>query len=141
MKARWAAAAATIAVTAAALAWGRRRYLLVTVVGHSMAPTYRDGQRLLVRRGRYTVGDVVMFRAPDSMRFSISWLVKRAAALPGDPVPPDVAARFGPGTVPPGRLVVRSDAPDGLDSRQLGFIDSRDVVGAVCWARATPSPA
>jgi signal peptidase I len=134
---RRAAAAGTIAGIAAALAWGRRRYLLVTVVGRSMAPAYRDGQRLLVRRGRYAVGDVVMFRAPDTVRFSVPWLVKRAVALPGDPIPPDVAVLLGPGTVPPGRLVVRSDAPDGVDSRQLGFIDSCDVVGTVCWARAT----
>ncbi len=118
----------------AGLAWGRRRYLLVTVVGRSMLPAYRDGQRLLVRRSRYVVGDVVMFRAPDTMRFSVPWLVKRVAALPGDPVPPDIAAICGPGTVPPGRLVVRSDAPDGLDSRQLGFIDSRDVTGTVCFS-------
>lgn len=127
------------AVTAAALGvgiallWGRRRFLLVTVVGHSMAPTYRDGQRLLLRRGRYAVGDVVMFAAPDSAGFDVDWLVKRAVALSGDPVPPDIATLTGARTVPRGRLVVRSDAAEGLDSRQLGFIDSRDVIGAICW--------
>jgi signal peptidase I len=117
----------------AALLWGRRRFLLVTVVGQSMAPTYHDGQRLLLRRGRYAVGDVVMFAAPDRAGFDVDWLVKRAVALSGDPVPADVAALTGAGTVPRGRLVVRSDAAKGLDSRQLGFIDSRDVIGAVCW--------
>lgn len=116
-----------------ALAWGRRRFLLVTVVGQSMAPTYRDGQRLLVRRGGYATGDVVMFRAPQAVRSSVGWLVKRAAALAGDPVPPDFAAVLGTGTVPAGSLVVSSDAAGGLDSRQLGFINVSDVVGAVCW--------
>jgi signal peptidase I len=129
-----AAAVSTAALGAgAALIWGRRRFLLVTVVGNSMAPTYRDGQRLLLRRGRYAVGDVVMFPAPDRPGFDVDWLVKRAVASSGDPIPPDVAALTGAGTVPRGRLVVRSDAAEGLDSRQLGFIDSRDVVGAVCW--------
>jgi hypothetical protein len=129
-----AAAASTAALGAGAvLLWGRRRFLLVTVVGQSMAPTYRDGQRLVLRRGRYAVGDVVMFPAPDRAGFDVDWLVKRAVALSGDPVPPDVAALTGADTVPRGRLVVRSDAAQGLDSRQLGFIDSRDVIGAVCW--------
>jgi signal peptidase I len=130
---RRAVAVGVIAGAAAALAWARRRYLLVTVVGRSMAPAYHDGQRLLVRRGRYAVGDVVMFRAPGPVQFSVPWLVKRVAALPGDSIPPDIATACGPGTVPPGRLVVLSDAPDGLDSRQLGFIDSQDVTGKVCW--------
>ena len=129
-----AAAVATAALGAgAALLRGRRRFLMVTVVGHSMAPTYRDGQRLLLRRGRYGVGDVVMFPAPDREGVDVDWLVKRAVALPGDPVPPDVAALTGADTVPQGSLVVRSDAAKGLDSRHLGFIDGRDVIGAVCW--------
>ena len=126
------AAIATLA-TAGALIWARRRFLLVTVVGNSMSPTYHDGQRLLVRRGRYAAGDVVMFRAPDTVRFDVAWLVKRAVALAGDPVPPDMTASVGAATVPPGHLVVRSDAAGGLDSRRLGFIDSHDVIGAVTW--------
>ena len=128
-----AAGSAAVLGAGAALVWGRRRFVVVTVVGRSMAPTYRDGQRILLRRGRYAVGDVVMFPAPDRPGFDVGWLVKRAVALSGDPVPADVAALTGAGTVPRGRLVVRSDAPEGLDSRHLGFIDSRDVVGAVCW--------
>ena len=128
-----AALAAAALGAGAALVWGRRRFLLVTVVGNSMAPTYRDGQRILLRRGRYAVGDVVMFPAPDRPGVDVDWLVKRAVALPGDPVPPDVAALTGVGTVPRARLVVRSDAAQGLDSRQLGFIDGREVIGAVCW--------
>lgn len=130
-----AASAAAAALSAGAvLLWGRRRFLLVTVVGQSMAPTYRNGQRLLLRRGRFAAGDVVVFPAPKGPGFNIPWLVKRAVAVAGDPVPPEFPALVEQhGTVPPGRLVVLSDAAEGLDSRRLGFIDSRDVVGAVCW--------
>jgi signal peptidase I len=128
-----AAAAAAVPAGLAALAWARRRFLLVTVKGNSMAPTYRDGQRLIVRRGRYAAGDVVMFRAPGHLPARVDWLVKRAVAVPGDPVPADMADRAHAAVVPPGRLLVRSDAPDGLDSRQLGLIDDRDVLGVVCW--------
>lgn len=118
----------------AVLLWGRRRFLLVTVVGQSMSPTYRHGQRLLLRRGRFAAGDVVMFPAPEAPGSNVPWLVKRAVAVAGDPVPPEFVALVEQhGTVPPGRLVVRSDAVEGLDSRRLGFIDSQDVVGAVCW--------
>ena len=42
-------AAAVLAL--AALAWhARRRYVGVTVVGHSMMPTFHHGQKLLARR-------------------------------------------------------------------------------------------
>ena len=49
----------------------RRRYLLVTVLGESMLPTYRPGERVLVRRtppDALRVGQVVVLRghgAPD----------------------------------------------------------------------------
>jgi signal peptidase I len=129
--------AAAVGVTAigvvgagwAVLGWARRRFMLITVRGTSMAPTYRNGERLIVRRGGYAAGDVVLFRAPAPHR--VQWLVKRAVAVGGDPVPADLLARAGVSVVPPGRLLVRSDAPDGLDSRHLGLIDGRDVVGVV----------
>lgn len=110
----------------------RRRVILVTVRGQSMAPTYRDGERLLVvRRSRYAAGDVVMFRTPISHLVDVEWLVKRATAVAGDSIPGDLQARIGLPIVPAGRLLVRSDAADGLDSRQLGLIDACDVLGVV----------
>jgi signal peptidase I len=109
----------------------RRRVVLVTVRGRSMAPTYTDGERLLVvRRSRYTAGDVVMFRSPRQLA-DVEWMVKRAAAMAGDTVPDDLQAKVGAAIVPAGRLLVRSDAADGLDSRHFGLIDAGDVLGVV----------
>lgn len=45
------------------LLWARRNLLLVSVVGDSMAPAYRSGDQVLVRRvaaGRLRTGDVVV---------------------------------------------------------------------------------
>jgi len=115
------------------LTWARRHFIVVTVNGDSMAPAFRDGDRVFLRRGGYRLGDVVMFRAPayvSSLPHGVEWMMKRAAAIAGDPVPADLADRAGTGVVPAGQLLVRSDAPNGLDS-QLGLIDDRDVVGIV----------
>lgn len=61
--------------------------------------------------------------------------MKRVAAVAGDPVPANLAKRAGCGTVPAGPLLIRSDAPDGLDSRQLGLIDDHDVIDVVSARR------
>jgi signal peptidase I len=127
-----AAAGPVLAVTG--LAWARRRFMLITVRGTSMNPAYADGERVLLRRGGYATGDVVMFRPPVPLPGGMQWLVKRVAAMPGDPVPADMAARAAVPVVPAGRLLVRSDA-GGLDSRHLGLIDSRAVAGKVCSPR------
>ncbi len=109
----------------------RVRYAMATVKGNSMAPTYMNGERLLVRkRSRFTAGDVIVFSAPASQVSDVELLVKRVAAVSGDPVPEEFAAVCAL-EVPPGMLLVRSDAPRGLDSRQLGFIDGRHVIGVV----------
>jgi signal peptidase I len=138
------------ALSAGCLAWARRRLVLITVKGDSMAPAYRDGQRLLVRRAACRTGEVVVFRPPSPRVYDVDWMVKRAVAVAGDPVPADLSGfatvvAGGSGgssprvsTVPGGRLLVRSDAPDGIDSRQLGLIDDRDVLGVVCYPRARP---
>jgi signal peptidase I len=137
--ARRAAGGLTVAAVAATvLIWARRRYMLITVRGTSMTPTYADGQRLLLRRGGFAAGDVVMFRSPMRFAGGMDWLVKRVAAMPGDPVPADMAERAAVAVVPPGRLLVRSDA-GGLDSRHLGLISQQDVVGRVCPARSGPA--
>jgi signal peptidase I len=135
-------AAGVLTVTAGAatvLVWARRRFMLITVRGTSMTPTYADGERLLLRRGGYATGDVVVFRSPMRIPDGMKWLVKRVAAMPGDPVPADMAGRTPMAVVPPGRLLVRSDAV-GLDSRQLGLIEHHDVLGKVCTARPAPVP-
>jgi signal peptidase I len=124
---------------AAVLVWARRHFILITVVGSSMTPAYADGERLLLRRGGYATGDVVMFRSPEHFPGEMEWLVKRVTAMPGDPVPADMAERAAAAVVPPGRLLVRSDA-GGLDSRQLGLIDQHDVIGRACPSRPAARP-
>jgi type IV secretory pathway protease TraF len=61
------------------------------------------------------------------------WIIKRAAAVPGDLLPPEIAQRLDtpPGaTVPPGRLLVLGDNPAGsTDSRTLGYIPGEDLLG------------
>src|SRR5690606_13549337 len=68
-----------------------------------MLPSYRSGDRVLIRRLRGSKlgrGQVVVFEAaldgrwrtgPLSAPEKSEWLIKRVAALPGDPVPPEVA--------------------------------------------------
>jgi len=129
---------AALAAGCLALAWARRNLILITVRGDSMAPAYHSGQRLLVRRGGYQTGEAVVFRPPPSRVHDVEWLVKRAVAVGGDPVPADLSERATVAVVPAGQLLVRSDSPDGLDSRQLGLIDNRDVLGVVCYPRTRP---
>jgi signal peptidase I len=129
-----AAASVVVLICAGLLAivLARQRVMLVTVRGKSMAPTYRDGERLLlVRRSGYARGDVVMFRTPVRHLVDVDWMVKRAVAIAGDGIPDDLQAQMGMATVPAGRLLVRSDAIDGLDSRHFGLIDAGDVLGVV----------
>jgi signal peptidase I len=131
----FAGAAVLAASTVLASRWTRRNLVLITVRGDSMTPTYRNGQRLVVRRGGYSAGEVVVFRPPSRRIYDVDWIVKRAVAVAGDPVPADLTEQAAAEVVPAGRLLVRSDAPDGLDSRQLGLIDDRDVLGVVRYPR------
>lgn len=125
-----------LAAVAGAL-WARRRYVLVTVEGTSMAPTLSDGDRVLVRRRRVdqvTTGDVVVLEPPLTPagfgppgRDGRQWNIKRAVALPGDPVPPGIGD--GVDRVPAGALVVLGDNIDSVDSRQRGFFDADRLLG------------
>jgi len=109
------------------MAW----WIRVTVRGNSMSPTLHDGQRLLARRLRRSPRrrEVIVFRVPDP---ELPHRIKRVAAVAGDPVPdwlapamPDVPQ------VPPGFVAVEGDNARSQDSRQLGLVDCRDIVGAV----------
>lgn len=107
--------AALLAVVAfgIAIAGARRRWIVVTVVGSSMAPTLRDGQRLLARRfGRGTVvrGDVIVFRIADPDD-ELGIRIKRVTAV-----------------WPSGLIAVAGDNPQSQGSRELGLIEMRDVI-------------
>lgn len=136
------------AVVIAGLIWLRRRYVMVTVYGESMLPTYRPGERLVVRRmppDAVRAGQVVVlagFAHARPARLTLAeavrsprWMVKRVAAAPGDPIPRDTvpALRRAPGTrVPAGHLVVLGDNADrSYDSRHAGYLTTDRLLGVV----------
>ncbi|MBK7859995.1 MAG: S26 family signal peptidase [Archangiaceae bacterium] len=120
----------------------RRRLMVVRVEGDSMLPALRDADLRLAWRifpGRPGLQQlrhqVVVFRLLEHQRFEeLSHLVKRVAAVEGDPVPPQVrhALALDPGaTVPQGHVAVLGDHPRSQDSRHLGFIAAGQLVGVV----------
>jgi signal peptidase I len=129
----------------------RRQFLVVSVVGKSMLPSFQPGDRLLVRRGsvarRLRTGMVAVLFEPfpsarhgaavgSSLRAatarSAQLMIKRVAALPGSAVPESVrAAAGGAAVVPSGMIVVLADNPAGMDSRCWGLVPASYVVGSV----------
>ncbi|MFB7499267.1 S26 family signal peptidase [Streptomyces sp. NPDC056161] len=129
-----------------------RTWAVVTVRGPSMEPAYRDGDRVLVRRsasphqgqvvvveqgrGRYAGQRPPLSTAAGAVAVAErAWLVKRVAAVAGDPVPPwAVPAPAGaPGSrVPGGSLVLLGDnTAVSVDSRTLGLFPDDRVLGVV----------
>lgn len=146
-----------LVVALAVVTYLRRRYRVVTVDGDSMLPTFASGTRVLVRCAplpAVQAQDVVVIAHPWrellAEHGSRPWMIKRAAALPGDRVPESVLrglrddrARIGPRTpplpagavVPDGALIVLGDNPDGsTDSRHFGYAGSQDLLGVVVRA-------
>lgn len=147
MTALWVLAPVLIA-GCAGVAVVRRRYLVVTVRGSSMSPTYYDADRVLVRRTRNARsgapgrGEVIVLRPPvEEMAGTSPFLVKRVAAVPGDDVPPDFRRAVPLPIVPPRRLLVRGDNDRSADSRSFGLVDLGLVVGTVVWDAQSPPPA
>ena len=129
---------AVIAAVVAVAGWlvlQRRRLLVVTVHGVSMEPTYRSGDRLLVRRSRLDrvrTGQVVVVRVsgPGVDEVTGGRMVKRAVAVPGDPVPAQIPVPDP--VVPAGRLLVLGDNPlRSNDSRRLGYLSADSLIGVV----------
>ncbi|MFJ3495526.1 S26 family signal peptidase [Streptomyces sp. NPDC086091] len=144
-------AATTLAgLAGVALAVLRRRLVSVTVVGHSMLPAYRPGDRVLILRGTVPErGGVVVVEQPSTERRAWDlppaglgsarrpvtereWLVKRVAATPGDTWSTEAGLTE---RVPPGHLLLLGDnAAVSFDSRQMGPFPVDRVLGAV-WRR------
>ncbi|NXY96424.1 S26 family signal peptidase [Streptomyces sp. BR123] len=158
---RRAVAAAALGLAGAGAAALLLRYTVVrvTVRGSSMAPLYEDGARVLVHRGgRIAVGRVVVLERPAEgagrplppvtrsasphAMASRRWIVKRVAAVSGDPAPlervPGLDGTAG-AVVPPGRLVLLGDNPaNSYDSRQAGYFPVERVLGTVLGQRRRP---
>jgi signal peptidase I len=123
-------------------------FRMVRVQGHSMDPTFHNGQWLLVRRMNWPspplrVGEVVVFRLDDDL------LVKRVAALGGDALPVRETTlvthpshrRPGEwerqlvttaGQVPPRQIYVLGDnSPVSDDSRDFGSVPVSALIGRV----------
>ena len=133
-----AAGAGAAALAGLAVLALRRRLLVVRVDGGSMRPALEPGDRVLVSRvragGRIAVGDVVVFRVPGTPAGHEGRLIKRVAAVPGDPVPAVVAPAVDPAAaerVPARSLVVLGDARDSTDSRDWGYLPDSLVVGVM----------
>ena len=95
------------------------RYGFAIVRGRSMAPTLREGDRLLVRYGRAPrIGRLALVRLPAREGVSI----KRVTARDRD-----------------GWWVERDNPAEGVDSWLVGAIPDDDVVGVVL-ARVWPRP-
>jgi len=132
----------------------RRRYLGVTVVGHSMLPTLHHGQRLLARRWRpggasyrrLRRAEVIVFvpPAPDGPRFEsdVGYRVKRVFAIAGDPAPswlPTLADASASSVVPPHTVVVLGDNPRSEDSRTYGWVAEASIIGLVQNSKSMPA--
>jgi signal peptidase I len=132
--------------TVVALRWW---WFVVTVQGASMEPSLREGDRVLARRAGIAdvhPGDVVVLERPDD---DLRWtrapgrrtaargtlLIKRVAAVPGDPPPRRAApalANHPERLVPPGHLVAFGDNYSrSLDSKQIGYFPADRLVGVV----------
>ena len=144
-------AAAVLAI--AALAWhARRRYVGVTVVGHSMMPTLHHGQKLLARRWRASAmplqrSQIIVFIPPvtpgQPFDSDVVYRIKRVVAIAGDPAPSWLPALPGGAAlvrVPPAMVVVLGDNPRSEDSRAYGCVAEASVIAMIrADRRSAPS--
>jgi Peptidase S24-like len=97
-----------------------RRWQVVGVVGRSMHPTLKEGDRLLVdHRRRPRPGDLVVVRLPGGRPLAVKRAVRREVD---------------------GWWVERDNPREGVDSWSVGAVPEADLV-AVVVARIAPRPA
>jgi hypothetical protein len=94
-----------------------------------MAPTYRNGERLVaVRTRRVRPGDVVVFTMPAAGR----------AVIPDDSSPITVK-RVASVSTGGGSVVVAGDAPRSVDSSVFGPVGRDLVIGRLVRPRSRPA--
>lgn len=132
----WLAASVAVVLLALPLVLLRLRFVAVRIEGSSMEPSLRAGDRVLVRRApadQIRRGQVVVLRFPSHAPKDIGnppWLIKRVAALPGDPVPHWVPVPDS--YVPYGHLVLLGDnTTSSYDSRRAGYFAADTLLGIV----------
>ncbi len=111
----------------------RRHFAVVSVRGNSMSPTLRDGQRLIMRRGRGAdCRDIVVFLPPEEfMGSDIDVLVKRVIAVGGQPRPRELRHAGLADVVPLWHVAVMGDAPRSQGSGQFGYLPIQAILGRI----------
>jgi len=121
----------------------RTAFVVTSVYGSSMAPTFHPGDRLLVLRWwprRYLRRGIVILLKPTPQLLN-SYAIKRITGLAGDVVETDrtTDASYGlgrtyrqwHGVVPTGHVFVVGDGPHSVDSSSFGPISLRFLDGVV----------
>ncbi len=141
-----ASALGMLALVAAGVVIARRQITIVSVTGQSMEPALTAGDRVLVRRARLRsvrTGQIVVVETPSADRewtgkpagrdLARVWMIKRVAAIPGEPLPDGLPAAIADTTaVPAGKLIVLGDNPPmSMDSRYLGYVPGERLLGVV----------
>ncbi|MDQ2846399.1 MAG: S26 family signal peptidase [Actinomycetota bacterium] len=111
----------------------RRALFVVRIEGESMEPTFRSGDATLAIRARVSPtirrGDVVVCRLPPEIPGPTGYLVKRVAAVAGDPVPGSNPAAHE--VLAAGRIYLQGDGVRSYDSRKFGALPLAAVHGRV----------
>lgn len=138
----WLAWTAAVGLGFACVIAARRNFGVATIVGTSMQPTLQPGDRVLYRRGnRVAVGRMVVLEtvklealveaAEGIAARSPALIIKRVAAVAGEPWPDWAPRAIAAQVVPAGQLLVLGDSNRSLDSKQWGAVPVEVVHGAV----------